>query len=79
MQQLIDSFGRLHTNLRISVTDRCNIRCFYCMPETVEFLPHKDILSFEEIARVVRVVAAAGVDRVRTPVVNRWSDRSCIN
>lgn len=62
---LIDSFGRVHKNLRISVTDRCNIRCFYCMPETVEFLPHKDILSFEEIARVVRVVAAAGVDRVR--------------
>lgn len=62
---LVDSFGRVHKNLRISVTDRCNIRCFYCMPETVEFLPHNDILSFEEIARVVRVVAAAGVDRVR--------------
>ena len=62
---LVDSFGRVHKNLRISVTDRCNIRCFYCMPETVEFLPHKDVLSFEEIARVVRVVAAAGVDRVR--------------
>jgi len=62
---LIDSFGRVHKNLRISVTDRCNIRCFYCMPETVEFLPHKKILSFEEIARIVRVVAAAGVDRVR--------------
>jgi len=62
---LIDSFGRVHKNLRISVTDRCNIRCFYCMPETVEFLPHKEILSFEEIARVVRVVAATGVDRVR--------------
>ena len=62
---LVDSFGRVHKNLRISVTDRCNIRCFYCMPETVEFLPHKDILSFEEIARIVRGVAAAGVDRVR--------------
>lgn len=62
---LVDSFGRVHKNLRISVTDRCNIRCFYCMPETVEFLPHKKILSFEEIARVVRIVAAAGVDRVR--------------
>jgi len=62
---LIDSFGRVHKNLRISVTDRCNIRCFYCMPETVEFLPHKDILSFEEIARVVRIVAAVGVNRVR--------------
>ena len=37
--RLIDSFGRVHNNLRISVTDRCNIRCVYCMPETVEFLP----------------------------------------
>lgn len=62
---LIDTFGRIHKNLRISVTDRCNIRCFYCMPETVEFLPHRQILSFEEIERIVRIVAATGVDRVR--------------
>lgn len=62
---LMDSFGRVHKNLRISVTDRCNIRCFYCMPETVRFLPHKEILTFEEIARIVRIVAGAGVDRVR--------------
>ena len=62
---LVDSFGRVHKNLRISVTDRCNIRCFYCMPETVKFLPHKQILSFEEIERIVRVAASTGVDRVR--------------
>ena len=37
--RLVDSFGRVHTNLRISVTDRCNIRCVYCMPEAVTFLP----------------------------------------
>ena len=61
----MDSFGRVHKNLRISVTDRCNIRCFYCMPETVKFLPHKQILTFEEIRRIVRVAASAGVDRVR--------------
>ena len=52
-QPLIDSFGRVHTSLRLSVTDRCNIRCFYCMPETgAEFVPKDNILSFEEISRL---------------------------
>jgi cyclic pyranopterin phosphate synthase len=63
---LIDNFGRRHTNLRLSVTDRCNIRCFYCMPdENVRFLPRKDILSFEEIERFVRAVAPAGINKLR--------------
>jgi GTP 3',8-cyclase len=63
---LLDSFGRLHNNLRISITDRCNIRCFYCMPaEGLRFLPRRQLLSYEEIARVVSVLARAGVDRVR--------------
>src|SRR4051812_22416569 len=62
---LIDSLGRVHTSLRISVTDRCNIRCFYCMPETVTFLPRSDILSFEEIERFVRVLAPLGVNKLR--------------
>lgn len=63
---LVDSFGRLHNNLRISITDRCNIRCFYCMPaEGLRFLPRQQLLSYEEIARVVGVLARAGVDRVR--------------
>jgi GTP 3',8-cyclase len=63
---LIDSLGRVHTNLRISVTDRCNIRCFYCMPdENVRFLPRREILTFEEIERFVRVVAALGVNKLR--------------
>src|SRR3954454_24002278 len=65
-QPLTDTFGRIHTNLRISVTDRCNIRCFYCMPdENVRFLPRRDILTFEEIERFVRVVAALGVNKLR--------------
>ncbi|HYI31769.1 MAG TPA: GTP 3',8-cyclase MoaA [Bradyrhizobium sp.] len=65
-EPLIDSFGRVHTNLRISVTDRCNIRCFYCMPnENVQFRPRDEILTFEEIQRVVRVLARVGVDKVR--------------
>jgi cyclic pyranopterin phosphate synthase len=73
--RLIDSFGRVHNNLRISVTDRCNIRCTYCMPESVQFLPRKDLLTFEEIERVVRVAASLGIDKVRLtggePLVRR--------
>ena len=62
---IVDEFGRIHNNLRISVTDRCNIRCFYCMPENVEFLSRKDVMSFEEIHRLVTVVAKMGVNRIR--------------
>jgi cyclic pyranopterin phosphate synthase len=63
---LTDRFGRAHNNLRISVTDRCNIRCVYCMPnEDVQFRPREEILSFEEITRFVRVVAKMGVNRLR--------------
>lgn len=65
-EPLVDTFGRMHTSLRLSVTDRCNIRCFYCMPEnSVRFLPRADILTFEEIERFVRVVSRMGVSRVR--------------
>jgi GTP 3',8-cyclase len=74
--QLVDSFGRVHNNLRISVTDRCNIRCFYCMPaEDVQFLPRRELLTFEEIVRVVRVAVPLGIDRLRLtggePLVRR--------
>src|SRR5271169_6122262 len=63
---VIDSFDRIHDNLRISVTDRCNIRCFYCMPETdVKFQPREQILSFEEIERFVEVAATLGVRKLR--------------
>jgi cyclic pyranopterin phosphate synthase len=62
---LIDRFGRVHNNLRISVTDRCNLRCVYCMPEDVTFLDKSALLSFEEIAAFVRVAAPLGIDKVR--------------
>ena len=63
---LYDTFGRLHDNLRISVTDRCNIRCYYCMPEQdVQFGPREEILTFEEIERLVRVAAQLGVRKIR--------------
>jgi cyclic pyranopterin phosphate synthase len=66
MIPLADTFGRLHDNLRISVTDRCNIRCFYCMPEEgVKFQPRAEILTFEEIERFTRVAAALGVRKIR--------------
>jgi GTP 3',8-cyclase len=62
---LVDTFGRVHNNLRISVTDRCNLRCTYCMPEEVVFLDRAELLTFEEITRFVRVVAPLGVDKIR--------------
>src|SRR5215210_5482579 len=63
--QLIDTFGRVHNNLRISVTDRCNLRCTYCMDEEVTFMDRRELLTFEEIARFVRVAAPLGIDKVR--------------
>jgi cyclic pyranopterin phosphate synthase len=74
--QLIDTFGRLHTNLRISVTDRCNLRCFYCMPaENVQFKPRHELLTYEEITRFVRALAPLGIQKVRLtggePLVRR--------
>lgn len=63
---LLDRFGRLHTYLRVSVTDRCNFRCVYCLPEEgVTLLPREDVLHYEEIVRIVRVMARMGLRRVR--------------
>ncbi len=63
---LVDSFGRVHDNLRISVTDRCNIRCYYCMPETgVRFVPREEILDFEEIERFARIAVSLGITKIR--------------
>ncbi|MBU2556925.1 MAG: GTP 3',8-cyclase MoaA [Bacteroidetes bacterium] len=63
---MYDSFNRKITYLRISVTDRCNLRCRYCMPEEgVKPLPHDEILSFEEILEVARFAVAHGVNKIR--------------
>lgn len=63
---LIDGFGRVHTNLRISVTDRCNIRCFYCMPaDNVQFMNRRELLTFEEIERFVRIAVPMGLNQIR--------------
>jgi len=77
---LADTLGRGLRDLRISVTDRCNFRCVYCMPRETfghdfKFLPHEEILRFEEIARLARVFAGLGVKKVRItggePLVRR--------
>jgi len=79
-QPLADTLGRGLRDLRVSVTDRCNFRCVYCMPrETFDhdfkFLPHEEILRFEEIARLARIFAGLGVKKIRItggePLVRR--------
>ena len=66
MTGIIDSFGRSINYLRISVTDRCNLRCLYCMPpEGVPQIPHSEILSYEEIQTVVQAAAELGINKIR--------------
>src|SRR5512133_3655553 len=63
---MFDRFNRKLNYLRISVTDRCNLRCTYCMPEEgMQLMSHQDILTFEEISDVVRVAVSLGVDKFR--------------
>ncbi|MCG3199889.1 MAG: GTP 3',8-cyclase MoaA [Candidatus Omnitrophica bacterium] len=65
-EPLVDRFGRVHTYLRVSVTDRCNLRCVYCMPsEGFEHVERDEILTYEEILRVVRLMAEIGIHKVR--------------
>jgi GTP 3',8-cyclase len=80
MERLVDTLGRPVRDLRISVTDRCNFRCIYCMPKEVfgrdyPFLPRAELLTFEEIERVARVFAGLGVEKIRItggePLVRR--------
>jgi cyclic pyranopterin phosphate synthase len=64
--KLIDNHGRPITYVRLSVTDRCNLRCLYCMPaEGIDFLPHRDILSFEELLRLAKLFASLGITKLR--------------
>jgi cyclic pyranopterin phosphate synthase len=79
-----DALGRPLRDLRISVTDRCNFRCVYCMPKEVfgrdfQFLQREELLTFEEIARLARIFVAAGVEKIRItggePLVRRNVER----
>ncbi len=73
--RLIDRFGRCITYLRISVTDRCDFRCVYCMSEAMTFLPRQELLSLEEIDRLASAFVARGVRKIRLtggePLVRR--------
>ena len=76
VEPLTDSYGRRIKNMRVSITDRCNFRCQYCMPaEGLPWLPKADILTYEEITRIVRVAASLGVEQIRLtggePLVRR--------
>src|SRR5438552_15917491 len=66
-RSLADRKGRIAKKLRISVTDRCNFACLFCMPdrEKIRWLPQEDILSFDEIERVTRVLATLGIEKIR--------------
>src|SRR5260221_5755196 len=72
---LIDPFGRGITYVRVSVTDRCDLRCVYCMTEDMTFLPKKDLLSLEELDRMCSAFVAKGVRKLRLtggePLVRR--------
>src|SRR3954451_18320499 len=79
-----DKLGRRIHDLRISVTDRCNFRCVYCMPKEVfgkdyQFLEHKELLTFEEIARLARIFTHHGIEKIRLtggePLVRRNLER----
>ncbi|HEY3321803.1 MAG TPA: radical SAM protein [Planctomycetota bacterium] len=77
---MIDAFGRAITYLRISITDRCNLRCEYCMPpQGVPLVAHEDILSYEEIAEVARVAVSMGIEKIRVtggePLARRHIER----
>ncbi|MBI2996333.1 MAG: GTP 3',8-cyclase MoaA [Candidatus Melainabacteria bacterium] len=66
MNTLIDSFGRAHTYLRISITDRCNLQCIYCMPSCgIKWKEHKEILTYEEIRRIATLFVNMGIKKIR--------------
>ena len=75
MSQLVDQYHRIATNLRVSVTDVCNLRCLYCMPEEMDFAETDQIMTFEEIIRLVNIAVGLGVNKVRLtggePLVRR--------
>ena len=75
---ITDRYNREIDYIRISITDRCNLRCKYCMPEEVSFIPHERILRYEEILRIVKILAKLGIRKVKLtggePLVRRGCD-----
>ena len=77
---MLDACGREIDYLRISITDRCNLRCVYCMPEGgVVSMAHGDVLSYEEIVRVVRLLARLGVRHLRVTGGEPMARRGCLS
>jgi cyclic pyranopterin phosphate synthase len=81
---LVDSFGRLHTYLRISLTERCNLRCQYCMPaEGVELSPSPKLLSQSEIIRLANLFVSSGVEKIRLtggePTIRKDIEEICLH
>ena len=78
-RKLLDNHNRPITYLRLSITDRCNLRCRYCRPEEgVPFIPHEEILSFEELERLTTVFCRLGVDKVRVTGGEPFARRGCM-
>ena len=76
---MLDACGRKIDYLRISITDRCNLRCIYCMPENgVSSISHDALLRYEEIVRVVRLMQPLGVQKVRTTGGEPMARRGCL-
>ena len=76
MSKLIDTFGRVHRDIRVSLTDRCNLRCTYCMPhDFAAWMPTEDLLTTDELMTILEVGIDAGIDEVRLtggePLLNR--------
>ncbi len=77
---LTDNYGRQVTYLRLAITDRCNLRCRYCRPESgVSFIPHEEILSLEELERLVTIFAHLGITKVRVTGGEPFSRRGCVS
>lgn len=74
---LTDRFNRHVDYVRLSVTDRCDFRCLYCMGEDVQFLPRAEILTLEELLTLGRAFVALGVRRIRITGGNRWCGATC--
>lgn len=77
--RLIDNYGRPITYLRLAITDRCNLRCRYCRPENgIPFIPHDEILRFEELERLVRLFSELGVHKIRITGGEPFERRDCL-
>ena len=76
---MIDSHGRIIDYMRISITDRCNLRCQYCMPDNTEVLSHMDILRFEEIIRICQCAVRLGIKKFKVTGGEPLVRKGCID